>query len=100
MDYPVQLAAQLSQHLRALRKARRMSQSQLGQKLGVSQTRVAAIEKDPSVVSVGQLLEVLQVLNTQLVLRDPSTPPQVGQAASLAPASRFWTPKTRSQGEW
>ena len=77
MDYPILLKDQLKPHLRALRKARGLSQAKLAKLLGVTQARMAVIEGDPSVVSVGQLFEILRLLDAQLLLRDLTTaPPQ------------------------
>ncbi|MDZ4160794.1 MAG: helix-turn-helix transcriptional regulator [Burkholderiales bacterium] len=83
-----------SHHLRSLHKARGLSQMQLALQLGVTQSRIAAIESKPSVVSMGQLVDLLRVLGVQLVLRDaqPAATPTVLSAASPA--------KTAPQGEW
>lgn len=70
MDYAIQTPQQLSTHLRALRKARGLSQAALGEALGVGQTRVARIEGNPTAISVEQLIEVLAALGVQVVLRD------------------------------
>ena len=70
MDYPLELSDQLAQHLRALRKARGLSQADLASKLGLTQSRIAAIERNPAALSAGQLLRVLNALDAQLVLRD------------------------------
>jgi HTH-type transcriptional regulator / antitoxin HipB len=69
MDYPIQAAGQLASQLRALRRARGLSQARLGAVLGVGQTRIARIEADPAAVSVGQLVELLNALGVRLVLR-------------------------------
>jgi HTH-type transcriptional regulator / antitoxin HipB len=69
MDYPIQAAGQLSSHLRALRKARGLSQAQLGASLGVGQTRITRIEHDPAAISVEQFLGLLGALGVQMVLR-------------------------------
>jgi len=69
MDYVIQAPGQLSSHLRALRKARGLSQAQLGAVLGVGQTRVTRIEHDPAAISVEQFLGVLNALGVQLLLR-------------------------------
>lgn len=82
MDYPIQAPGQLSSHLRALRKARGLSQAQLGAVLGVGQTRIARIEHDPTAISVEQLLGILNALGVQMVLR----PAGVGAAAGAARA--------------
>lgn len=70
MDFPIHLPSQLREHLRALRKARGLTQVALGQLLGVGQARIAEIESNPGVVSVDQLMKVLSVLHVSLVLRD------------------------------
>ena len=78
MDYPVQLASQLQQLLKSLRKSRQMTQADLARRLGVVQSRVADIERDPGAVSVEQLMQVLALLGAQVVVRDlparPSAP--------------------------
>ena len=70
MDYPVQLCSQLQQLLKSLRKSRKMTQSELARRLGVVQSRVADIERDPGAVSVAQLLQVLAMLGAQMVVRE------------------------------
>jgi HTH-type transcriptional regulator / antitoxin HipB len=59
MDCPLQLTSQLRQLLKSLRKTRHMTQAQLAQRLGVVQSRVADIEREPGSVSVDQLMNVL-----------------------------------------
>ena len=46
--YPVQTPAQLSVHIKSLRKARGLTQVALGQRIGVKQVRVADIEITPA----------------------------------------------------
>ena len=82
VDYPVQLASHLRQLLKSLRKSRRMAQAELARRLGVVQSRVADIERDPGAVSVEQLLQVLAVLGAQVVFRattigTPATQPSI-----------------------
>ena len=72
MDFPLRFADQLQQHIRALRKARNLTQAQLAHKLGVGQSRIADIEANPSAVIVERLFKVLAALDAQLVLRDSS----------------------------
>lgn len=101
MDYPIPLIDQLSQHLRALRKTRGLSQAQLAKMMGVTQARVAVIESNPSVVSVGQLFEMLRLLQAQLVLRDLNDLPAHVRAVHTADAlTRFGTPGIKPRGEW
>jgi HTH-type transcriptional regulator/antitoxin HipB len=84
LDYPVTLSSQLRQLLKSLRKSRGLTQSELALRLGVVQSRVADIERNPGAVSVEQMLQVLAMLGAQLVVREtaaeasatePGTPP-------------------------
>jgi len=74
----IQSPAQLSTHLKSLRKAHKLTQAQLGALIGVKQTRMADIEKNPGAVNVAQLLEVLHALDTRLLLASSE------QASSVA----------------
>jgi HTH-type transcriptional regulator/antitoxin HipB len=69
-NYPILLSAQLSQHLRSFRQHRKLTQQQLAQSLGLTQSRIADIEADPGKVSVENLLKILSALKVQLVLED------------------------------
>jgi HTH-type transcriptional regulator/antitoxin HipB len=103
MDYPIQSPGQLSSHLRALRKARRLSQAQLGAVLGVGQTRITRIEHDPTAISVEQFLGVLNALGVQMVLRPTGTRQAAGQATadSKPPVARALATKRRpSDDPW
>lgn len=93
MDYLISIPDQLAPQLRSLRKARRLGQADLALKLGLSQSRIAAIERNPAAVSAGQLLEILKVLGVDLVLRD--TP-----VAANTMSSQRNTADTSGQGEW
>lgn len=75
MDYPVQLTSQLQQLLKSLRKSRQMTQAELARRLGVVQSRIADIERDPGAVSVEQLLQLLAMLGAQMVVRETATEP-------------------------
>jgi HTH-type transcriptional regulator/antitoxin HipB len=70
MDFHIATVSQLPAHLRALRKARHLTQAELGRLLGVKQSRIADIEADPGSISVTQMHKLLSALGTQLVLRD------------------------------
>ena len=96
MDYPIFIIYQFSQQLQALRKSRGWSQTELARRLGVTQARVATIERNPSVVGVGQLFEILQLLDAQFVLRDLQIPATSSRAVTPLPVEANYTPK----GEW
>ncbi len=93
MDYLISISDQLAPQLRSLRKVRQLSQADLALKLGVTQSRIAAIERNPAAVSTGQLLEILKVLGVDLVLRDTQPP-----AGDTSPQPNI--PGTGSQGAW
>lgn len=65
----LQTPEQLSLHLKALRKARGLTQAQLAARIGVGQSRYAVIEQHPLKTSTAQLLELLAVLEVDLLLR-------------------------------
>ena len=77
----LQTPAQLSNHLRSFRKARGLTQAAVGALIGLDQTRIAKIERDPKRVSVGQLLQLLAVLKVRVLL-DLSDEPQSSGRAS------------------
>lgn len=93
MDYVISISDQLAPQLRSMRKVRQLSQTDLALKLGVSQSRIAAIERNPAAVSAGQLLDLLKVLGVDLVLRDTQA-----AVSTTNPVSN--TPNTGPTGEW
>ena len=101
MDYPIQSPGQLTSQLRALRKARGFSQAQLGMAVGVGQTRIARIERDPTAISVEQFLSVLNVLGVQMVLRATGLQGSVARehGAARAPAKGSVAGKRRASDE-
>lgn len=80
MDLNLAFPDQLSQHLRALRKAQGLTQAQLAARMGVLQSRISALEKDATKLTVEQLFRVLSALNTGVVLRvaDADSQPRGG----------------------
>ena len=101
MDYPIQSPGQLSAHLRSLRKSRGLNQVQLGAVLGVGQTRIARIERDPTAVSVEQFLALLGALGVQMVLRPNGLAgvPEVSADASSAEPTKPALTRRRPLGE-
>ena len=82
--FTVQTSAQLSVHLKSLRKARGLTQTALGTRVGVKQVRIADIEKNPGTVSLDQLLQVLHALDARLLLAD--TQSDAGKTTLPVPA--------------
>lgn len=95
MDYPVQLTSQLKQLLKSLRKSRQVTQAELARRLGVVQSRVADIERDPGAVSVDQLLQVLAMLGAQVVVRQTGQPlPTINPTIDLEAQGQAAAPPT------
>lgn len=65
----LQSPAQLSQHLKSLRKARKLTQAQLAKRLHISQGRYAQIEANPASISTERLLEILAALGVDVLLK-------------------------------
>ncbi len=78
----IQTASQLSAHFKSLRKARGMTQAELGQRIGVKQVRVADIERRPGAISVEQLIEVLHALDARLLLSNAAPYPAASTSAA------------------
>ncbi len=95
MDLNLAFPAQLSQHLRSLRKAQGLTQAQLAAQMGVMQSRISAIEKDASKLTVEQLFRVLSTLNAGVVLRTADTAPCV-----TAISSDTKTHSGNPEGQW
>jgi HTH-type transcriptional regulator/antitoxin HipB len=74
MNYPISFAEQLTPHLRALRYARGVTQTQLGEQLGLSQARIADIEKNPGVVGLEQIIQILNALGARIVISTEAEP--------------------------
>lgn len=98
MDYLLSFPGQLSQHLRSLRKARGLSQAQLAERLGVTQSRIASLEKNASSVSLDHLHKVLGALGAVLVLRET----EVVESGLARPDTSREPPQNKGAhtGEW
>lgn len=84
MSHSALNAAQLSIHLKSLRKAQGLTQAQLGSRIGVKQARIADIEKNPGAISVDQLLQLLHALDTRLLLAPAPTSSAAPRTAKTA----------------
>lgn len=69
MEYKIAIAQQLSSLLKNLRKQSGLTQQGLGERLGISQRRVAAIEEKPESVRFERILQILSELGADLVIR-------------------------------
>jgi HTH-type transcriptional regulator/antitoxin HipB len=64
------MAEQLRPQLQALRKMRGLTQARLGEAIGVTQARVVESEAHPGLVSLQQVMQVLNALGATLVIRE------------------------------
>ena len=78
----LQTASQLSAHLRSLRKARGLTQTALGAMVGLDQTRIAKIERDPGLVNLGQLMRLFSALRVRVLL-EPQAEPKSSRKRAL-----------------
>ena len=70
MDHTIKTASQLGQALKSCRKERGLTQEALGTKVGLLQTDVSSMERDPGRSSSERLLRLLSALDMEIVLRD------------------------------
>jgi HTH-type transcriptional regulator / antitoxin HipB len=89
-SFPIASAAHMTPVLRALRRRRGLTQAALGELLGVTKARVSAIESDPGVVSIGQLLDILSRLGARVVIDIDAAPNATTHVAERAPATGEW----------
>lgn len=86
--YPVDTPQQLRTILRTLRQSRGLTQTQLGQMLGVSQKRIARIEATPEVTAFDQISRMVSAMGCRLVIEEPPAP-RVAEPAA-APYTPTW----------
>jgi len=82
--------SQLTAYLRSLRRARGLTQADLGARLGVSAARISNIERNPGVLSTAQLLKLLQALGARLELETDTTGSPKGARRRGAAATGEW----------
>ena len=72
---PIVTAAQLGTLLQSARKSHKLTQAQLGARVGLSQRRVSELELAPGTLSVDQLLAICANLGLQLNLQPRNETP-------------------------
>lgn len=63
------LSKQLGPIIQSARKSAGLSQTELAQRLGISQSRISAMELDPGSINVEQLLALLAALNHEVLVQ-------------------------------
>ena len=69
--FPVDTPQQLRIVLRSLRQTSVLTQTQLGERLGVSQKRIAQIEAAPEVTAFDQIARMVSAMGCRLVIEEP-----------------------------
>ena len=64
--HPILTAASLGRILQSARKSKGLNQTQLSARVGVSQARLSALEREPGTISVDQLLAMCSSLGLEL----------------------------------
>lgn len=59
---------QLKAHIKSLRKRRNWTQQNLAARMGLSQSRIVQIERNPNLVSFDQLLHLFNILGVSMSL--------------------------------
>ena len=72
-EFPIRTAIQLPALLQGYRKESGMTQTQLADRLGITQQALSALERNAAKVSTERLLELLNILGVDVVLRKKST---------------------------
>lgn len=81
-EYRITDPNQLAVVLRSFRRARKLTQAKLAERLGVAQQSYARMETQPAATSVSSLMKMLAVLGVDLVLRDRTPMAKIEQAAN------------------
>jgi HTH-type transcriptional regulator/antitoxin HipB len=74
VEYIARTPEQLGQALRNCRKHRGLTQTAVGSKVGIKQSRISDIETHGAPATVETLYKVLSALGLALVLRDKAPP--------------------------
>jgi HTH-type transcriptional regulator/antitoxin HipB len=65
----LQSPAQLSLHLKSLRKSRKVTQADMAKRLQITQERYSQIERNPELIATGRLLEIFAILGVDVLLK-------------------------------
>ena len=84
-EFPVRTALQLPALLQGYRKESGMTQTDVAHRLGITQQTLSALERNAAKVSADRLLELLNILGVEVVLRK-SAPPDTSVLPSAEPA--------------
>jgi HTH-type transcriptional regulator/antitoxin HipB len=69
MKQLLSVTSQLGPLLQAARKSSRLSQSEVASRLGISQSRMSAMELNPGSINLDQLLALCGILGLELIVQ-------------------------------
>lgn len=69
-EFTIRTEDQISMMLQSFRKVRGLSQSELAERLGISQQSLSDLERNPTKASAGRLFRLLAALQVEMVFRD------------------------------
>ena len=84
---PIRTTGQLGPYLKSLRRSRGWSQEQLGNKIGLSQERIAKIESAPEKVRFDALLTLMMALGAEFQVVDRGDPSVASHDAATGGSS-------------
>ncbi len=70
--YSVNTPQQLRTILRSMRQASGLTQAQLGERIGVTQKRIARIEAAPEVTAFDQISRMVTAMGYRLIIEEPT----------------------------
>ncbi|HWQ93680.1 MAG TPA: helix-turn-helix transcriptional regulator [Clostridia bacterium] len=75
-EYPIKTPQQLGAVLRGYRKERRLTQQEVGARLGMAQNTVSQIESEPGRAGLARVFKLLAALELEIVVRPRGIPGQ------------------------
>jgi HTH-type transcriptional regulator/antitoxin HipB len=81
-EFTVRTAGQLPALLQGYRKESGMTQTEVAHRLGITQQTLSALERNAAKVSADRLLELLNILGVEVVLRESSAPKSSSSSAT------------------
>jgi HTH-type transcriptional regulator/antitoxin HipB len=72
MEYRIAIDSQLAILLKSLRKERKLTQKELGERLGMSQRMIAKLEARPEATSFARVFQALNAMGVDVILKDRS----------------------------
>jgi HTH-type transcriptional regulator/antitoxin HipB len=81
MKQVLSIASQAGPLLQAARKSAKLSQTELAARLGLSQSRLSAMELNPGSINLDQLLALFSALDIELMVQSRQRPGDAPQVA-------------------